>query len=278
MSPCRGGRVRRRHPPAARAGIAWRLVIDASPGALAFLLVAGLLAGAVNAVAGGGSLLVFPALLAVGFPPLAANVTNSVAQWPGYLGIVAGARTDLRGQRGRVARTAVVAVAGSAIGCMLLLVLPGSVFDAIVPALVLLAAVLMALQPRLKRWIGPPAPGAPDRLVALLPAVFLASVYGGYFGGALGVILVVTLSLFAHDGLVRLNALKGLLSLVIATVTVVIFSIGAPVDWLAVAVLAPTTLIGGYLGARLARRLPENVLRWAVVLIAVAVGVALLVG
>jgi uncharacterized protein len=253
-------------------------VIDASPASLVFLLVAGVLAGGVNAIAGGGSLLVFPALLAVGFPPLAANVTNSVAQWPGYLGIVAGARRDLDRQGRRIALTAAVAVGGSALGCALLLVLPGGVFDTVVPGLVLMAAALMALQPRIKRWIGAPALGSPDNLRALLPAVFVAAVYGGYFGGALGVILIVTLSLFAHDGLVRLNALKGLLALVIATVTVVIFAIGAPVDWLAVAILAPTTLLGGFVGARVARRMPENVLRWAVVGLAVAVGVWLLVG
>jgi uncharacterized protein len=222
-------------------------VIDTSPGSLAFLLVAGLVAGAVNAAAGGGSLLVFPSLLAVGLSPLAANVTNSIAQWPGYLGIVAGVRRDLRGQGRRVLLTSVVSAVGSAVGCALLLVLPSSVFDAVVPALVLLAS-----------------------------GVF-ASVYGGYFGGALGVILIATLSLFAHDSLVRLNALKGLLSLVVATVTVVYFAIGAPVYWAAVAVLAPTTLVGGYIGARIARRSPEAVLRAAVVLLGMTVGIYLLV-
>lgn len=242
-----------------------------------FLLLAGLVAGAVNAVAGGGSLLVFPALLAVGFSPLAANVTNSVAQWPGYLGIVAGGRRELVGQRRRILLTSGVAVLGSAVGCALLLTLPGAVFDAVVPILVLLASALLGLQPWIKRRIGAPEPGAPDRLGALLPAVFVAAGYGGYFGGALGVILIATLSLCANDRLVRLNALKGLLSLVVASVTVVIFAIGAPVDRVAVALLAPTTLVGGYLGARLARRLPENVLRWSVVLLGVAVGLYLLI-
>ncbi|HWM59344.1 MAG TPA: sulfite exporter TauE/SafE family protein [Pseudonocardia sp.] len=251
-------------------------MIDASPGALAFLLLAGLVAGGVNAVAGGGSLLVFPALLAVGFPPLAANVTNSVAQWPGYLGQVVGGQEELRGQRRRMLLTSAAGVAGSAVGCGLLLVLPDAVFDAIVPVLVLLASAMLALSPRIKRWVGTPEPGAPDRLAALLPAVFVAAIYGGYFGGALGVILIATLSLTAHDRLVRLNALKGVLSLVIATVTVVIFAIGAPVDWTAVALLAPTTLIGGFLGAKLARRLPEAVLRWSVVILGLAVGVYLL--
>jgi uncharacterized membrane protein YfcA len=252
-------------------------VIDASPGSLVFLLLAGMFAGGINAVAGGGSLLVFPALLAVGFTPLEANVTNSIAQWPGYLGIVAGARHDLRRQRRRILLTSAVAIAGSAAGCTLLLVLPGEVFNTVVPVLVLLASALLAIGPWLKRWIGAPKIGAPDRLGALLPAVFAASTYGGYFGGALGIILVAALALSANDTLVRLNALKGLLSLVIATVTVVIFSIGAPVDWLAVALLAPTTLVGGFVGAKVARRLPENVLRWSVVVLGVAVGNYLLV-
>jgi uncharacterized membrane protein YfcA len=144
-----------------------------------------------------------------------------------------------------------------------------------VPALVLLASAVFALQPLIRRWTAP-TPGAPDRLATLLPTVFLAAVYGGYFGGALGVILIATLSLFAHDSLVRLNALKGLLSLVVATVTVVYFAIGAPVHWLAVGVLAPTTLVGGYVGARVARRSPERVLRAAVVLLGLSVGVYLL--
>lgn len=252
-------------------------MIDTSrPWALVFLLVAGLLAGAINAIAGGGSLLVFPALLAVGFPPLAANVTNSVAQWPGYVGLVIGAREDLPGQGRRILLTSIVAVVGSGIGCVLLLVLPGQVFDAVVPVLVILASLTMAVGPWVKRRIDDPDGGeARDRTPVLLAAVFLASVYGGYFGGALGVILISMLSLFAHDDLHRLNALKGVLSLVVASVTVVVFAIGAPVDWLAVALLAPTTLIGGLLGARIARRMPENALRWAVVVLGVAVGVYL---
>lgn len=248
--------------------------MDAAPGQIVFLLLAGVVSGAVNAVAGGGSLLVFPALLAVGLNPLAANVTNSIAQWPGYLGIVAGNRHELREQRRRILLTSSVAVVGSAVGCVLLLALPGSVFDAVVPALVLFASVLMALGPRLKRWI---SPSAGRDSWALLPTVFLAAIYGGYFGGALGVIMVSALALLAADTLIRLNALKGLLALVICSVTVVIFGIGAPVDWVAVALVAPTTLVGGYLGARLARRLPEAVLRWAVVLLGLAVGVYLLV-
>ncbi|MGH3828780.1 MAG: sulfite exporter TauE/SafE family protein [Pseudonocardiaceae bacterium] len=248
-----------------------------SPAHLALLLVAGVLAGTVNALAGGGSLLLFPALLAVGLPPLAANVTNSVIQCPGYLGFALGSRRELHGQRGRLRSTAAAAGAGALVGSLLLLVLPATVFDAVVPALVALASVLLGIQPRLTRWIGEPEPepGAPDRLVVLLPVVFLGAIYGGYFGGALSVILLAVLALTAHDDLRRLNAAKGVLALIISVVSVVVFTISAPVDWLAVALLAPTTLAGGFVGAKLARRLPAHVLRGAVVVLGLAVSIYL---
>lgn len=244
---------------------------------LVVLVVVAVVAGIVNAVAGGGSLLLFPALLAAGFSPLAANVTNSVVQSPGYVGLTLGSRPQLRGQRGRVLATAGVAVVGSLIGSLLLLVLPGAVFDAVVPVLVLLASVLLGVQPWLGRWIGNPQPGAPDRRAILLPAVFFAAVYGGYFGGALGVILMAVLALTAHDDLRRLNAVKGVLSLIVSLVSLVVFAIGAPVDWLVAALLAPSTLLGGFLGAKLAGKLPAPVLRATVVVVGLAVAVYLFV-
>ncbi|HZE02975.1 MAG TPA: sulfite exporter TauE/SafE family protein [Pseudonocardiaceae bacterium] len=244
---------------------------------LALLAVAAFVSGVVNALAGGGSLLLFPALLAVGFSPLAANVTNSVIQCPGYMGLALGSRQELRGQRRRVLSTTGVAVAGSLVGSLLLLVLPATVFDAVAPALVALASVLLGIQPWLARWIGEPEPDAPDRRMILLPSVFLAAIYGGYFGGALGVILIAVLALTAHDDLRRLNAGKGVLSLIIGAVTVVVFGIGAPVDWLAVALLAPTTLVGGFVGAKLAGRVPEPALRVAVVVVGLAVSIYLFV-
>jgi uncharacterized membrane protein YfcA len=137
--------------------------------------------------------------------------------------------------------------------------------------------VLLGVQPWLARWMGEPHPDAPDRRAILLPAVFLAAIYGGYFGGALGVILIAVLALTAHDDLRRLNAVKGVLSLIISVVSVAVFAIGAPVDWRAVALLAPTTLVGGFLGAKLAGRLPAPVLRGAVVVVGLAVSIYLLV-
>ncbi|MGH3784337.1 MAG: sulfite exporter TauE/SafE family protein [Pseudonocardiaceae bacterium] len=244
---------------------------------LALLIVAGIVSGVVNALAGGGSLLLFPALLAVGFPPLAANVTNSVIQCSGSAGLALGSRRELRGQLGRVLSATGVAMAGALVGSLLLLVLPASVFDAVVPALAALASVLLGVQPWLGRWIGEPEPGAPDRRAVLLPAVFLAAIYGGYFGGALGVILFATLALTAHDDLRRLNAVKGVLSLIISAVSAVVFAIGAPVDWLVVALLAPVNLLGGFLGAKLAGRLPASVLRVAVVVVGLAVSIYLFV-
>jgi hypothetical protein len=251
------------------------------PGALqiVLLVVLGLIAGAVNAIAGGGSLIVFPVLLATGLPPLPANVTNSVAQWPGYAGSTLSARKDLGGQGRRIALTTIPAVLGSAVGCGLLLVLPQSVFDAIVPVLVLLASLTLGLQPWIKRWTsrdGESEAGR-ERPVALAVVTFVAAVYGGYFGGALGVVLIAVLSLLCADGMRPLNAVKVLLSLVVATVTVVIFGIFAPVDWFAVLLLAPSTLVGGYLGITVAQRMPDNVLRWCVVVLGVAVAIYLFV-
>jgi uncharacterized membrane protein YfcA len=220
------------------------------------LVAVGIVSGTVNALAGGGSLLLFPTLLAVGFPPLAANVTNSVAQCPGYVGFALGSRRELRGQLSRVLSTA---------------------GDAVVPALVALASLLLGLQPWIARWTGQPASRVTDRRAVMFPAVFLAAVYGGYFGGALGVLLISVLALTARDDLRRLNAVKGVLSLIISVVSLVVFALGAPVDWLAVALLAPATLFGGYLGAKLAGRLSATSLRVSVTVVGLAVSIYLFV-
>jgi len=240
------------------------------------LTLAGVVAGAVNAIAGGGSLIVFPALLAAGLAPLAANVTNSIAQWPSYLGASVGQRSDLHGQGRRLRLVLPAAALGGLVGALLLLVLPSLVFDAVVPILIFGASALMAASPQIKRWTGHQRPGDGDRTPYLLGAVFLAAVYGGYFSGALGVILVALLSVTANDTLRRSNATKAVLSLAVASVTIVVFAIGAPVNWTYVLVIAPATLVGGFLGAKIAQRLNESVLRWSVVVLGVAVGTYLL--
>ncbi|GAB2731751.1 sulfite exporter TauE/SafE family protein [Salinifilum aidingensis] len=241
----------------------------------ALLALVGFFSGAINAVAGGGSLLVFPALLATGMPPLVANVTNSVAQGPGFVGAAYGQRADLGGAPRRLALTSIAAVVGSAGGCALLLVLPSSVFDAVVPVLVALSAVLMAFQKQLRRWLGTSDPGGAqgDRTVLLFAGILLASVYGGYFGGARSVVLIALLMLGASGAMRGLNALKSWLGLLGSAVTLAVYSLVAPVDWIAVATLVPTTLVGGFLGGKLAQRLPGTLLRYVVVGITVVVAV-----
>ncbi|MDA3649850.1 sulfite exporter TauE/SafE family protein [Saccharopolyspora indica] len=237
------------------------------------LVVVGFLSGAINAVAGGGSLLVFPALLATGMPPLVANVTNSVAQGPGFVGAAIGQREDLKGAPRRLWLTSAAAVVGSAIGCVLLMVMPGEVFDAVVPALIGLSAVLMAFQNTIRKWLGTPDESAPDRTTFLVLGIFFASIYGGYFGGARSVILIAILVLAATDSMRRLNALKSWLGMIGSAVTLVVYALIAPVDWMAVLMLVPTTVLGGYVGGKLAQKLPATLLRYLVVVIAAGVAV-----
>jgi uncharacterized membrane protein YfcA len=241
------------------------------------LIAAGvaLLAGGINSIAGGGSLVLFPVLVSLGLGTVAANVTNSVAQWPGYIGGVLGFRSEYGGQRSRLIRFAVIAVLGGTVGSVLLLTTPSEAFDTIVPVLVFLASILLAFQPlitrRLKRAEGDGRTGDPAWLYV---ALFLATVYGGYFGGALGVILVGVLGL----GLGRLklaNAMKSAISLVTASVTVVVFGIWGPVEWAYVAVCAPAALLGGFLGAKVATRIPSTPLRVLIVVFGVSVSVYL---
>ncbi|MBA3488303.1 MAG: sulfite exporter TauE/SafE family protein, partial [Longispora sp.] len=207
------------------------------------LLVAGFAAGGVNAIAGGGSLITFPALLAAGLPPVTANVTNSVAVCPGYAASVVGTWPDL--DRRLAVRLLPAAVLGALVGCALLLTTPGKTFEAIVPFLVL-AASLSLLVPQRKSGHAHPA--------VLRGMTFVLSVYGGYFGAALGVMLLAGLAAVLPLALRRVVAVKNALSLIIGIVTVGVFALWGPVRWDAVAILVPATLLGGYLGARLSRR------------------------
>ena len=241
------------------------------------LIAAGVafLAGVINSIAGGGSLILFPTLVALGLPTVAANVTNSVAQWPGYIGSIFGFRAEYAGQRSRIVRFGIVAVLGGLAGSVLLLTTPNSAFDVVVPVLVLLASLLLALQPLVTKRLRREEAAAGTRDPAwLYVALFLATVYGGYFGGALGVILVGVLGLALHR-LKLANALKSVLSAVTATVTVVVFGLFGPVDWAVVGVAAPASLVGGFLGARVATRIPPTPLRVFIVVFGIAVSVYL---
>src|SRR5215207_2073405 len=246
-------------------------------GDVGLLLGAGLVAGAVNAVAGGGSLITFPSLIATGLPPISANVSNSLAVCPGYLASVAGSCPDLTGQRQRTQRLLPAAVLGSVSGAVLLLATPARAFDLILPFLVLTASGILALQPRLQALIGHPRHLPPRRRTIVLQTLTgLGAVYGGYFGGALGVILLAVLALVLDEPLKRVAALKNVLSAAVGVSNVAVFAIFGPVSWISVAVLTPATIAGGYYGARLARRLPAGVLRWTVVAFGTVVAVVLL--
>ena len=236
-----------------------------SVGALVLLSLAGFVAGAINAAAGGGSLITFPALIAAGYPPLIANVTNNVAVSPGYITGAWGYRGGLRGQRRRIVPLAVVSALGSIIGVGLILVSSQGAFESVVPFLVLAACALLAAQPAIGRRMGQRT-GAHERPgIGSLAGQTLAAVYGGYFGAALGVAVIALLGVFFDDTLQRLNALKALLQLVIGGVAALGFAVLTPVAWGAAAVVGPASLAGGLVGARLARRASDRVLRGGIV-------------
>lgn len=242
----------------------------------ALLVVAGLAAGVMNAVAGGGSLITFPALIAIGLHPVAANVTNSISVSPGYLSSVAGSRQDLP-ERRRLLPLIPTAVLGALAGSALLLVTPARAFELVAPFLVLGASAALAFQSRLRRLVGHPAELGPRRRAVTVQLMVAAgSVYGGYFGAALGVMLVAGLALVLDETLVRVTAVKNLLSALVGLSTVVVFGLFGPVNWVAVAVLVPATIVGGYAGARLARRLAPAVLKAVIVIFGTGIGLLLL--
>jgi uncharacterized membrane protein YfcA len=252
--------------------------MDYSAADVALLAGAGLAAGAVNAMAGGGSLITFPALIAAGLAPVAANVTNSLSVAPGYVASVVGSRHDLGGQKHRVLTLLPIAVIGSVVGCVLLLATPARAFEVVVPFLVLGATALLAFRTRLQHVVGHPAHLSPARRrLTLVTLTGLGAVYGGYFGAALGVMLVAVLALVLDERLQRVNALKNVISAIVGLVTVVVFALFGPVSWLGVAIVAPAAMAGGYLGALVARRLPATVLRWVIVAFGATIGVVLLV-
>jgi hypothetical protein len=238
------------------------------------IALAAVAAGAVNALAGGGTLITFPVLMAVGVPAVAANLTNTVALCPGYLGGTLAQRRDLAGQRGRLLRLVPAGIVGGVAGGALLLLSGEKLFRALVPFLILLASALLALhdplRARLARGASAKAGGDRAERWAAIPAG-LAAVYGGYFGAGLGVILLAVLALVLEDTLTRLNALKQSISLAANVAAAVFFLFTGRVVWEAAIVMAAGALAGGALGGRLAGRVRPEVLRGIVVAIGVVV-------
>lgn len=240
--------------------------------------LAGVAAGAINAAVGSGTLITFPSLVAMGVNPLTANVSNNIGLVPGTLAGAWGYRREIGLHRESLLRLVPCSAVGGALGAVLLLVLPDSAFEAIVPVLIAVALVLVVLQPRLARRLtrdgGTRDPGWPPSVrirLGLVLGVFGAGVYGGYFGAAQGVLLIGLLGWLLTDDLQVANGLKNLLSSMVNGLAAVTFLIAAPdrVDWLIVVLIAGGSTVGGLVGAAVGRRLPAVVLRGIIVVVGV---------
>jgi uncharacterized membrane protein YfcA len=242
------------------------------------LAAAGFGAGAVNAVAGGGTLISFPALVAAGYPAKVANVTNTIAVWPGYVGGCIGYRGELSGQRRRSVMLAVPSVAGALVGAALLLATSEDAFEFIAPFLILFSAVLLAFQGRLSDFAAHHRIGSRggDHLpVALYGGIFASGIYGAYFGAGLGIINFAVLMILLPDDIQHSNALKTLLSLVVNGVAAVTFALFGPVEWGPGLLMGAAALFGGYVGVGIARALGPVWLKRAVIAFAVVFAIAM---
>ena len=237
------------------------------------ILLAGIAAGTINTVVGSGTLITFPTLLAFGVPPVTANVSNTVGLVPGSLSGAVGYRAELAGQRTRVLRLGSASLLGGTAGAVLLLWLPSSAFDAVVPVLIALGVVLVLIGPATSRRVAARAEargGLPEHGAWWVwPAIALAGVYGGYFGAAQGVLLVAILGIGVADSLQRHNATKNVLALLVNGIAALVFVLVADVDWEVAGLIAAGSIVGGQLGATVGGRLPPTVLRAVIVVVGV---------
>ncbi len=234
------------------------------------IFAAGIVAGTINTVVGSGTLFTFPVLLAFGYSPVTANVSNTVGLVPGSVAGAVGYRAELAGQNRRIARLGSASVVGGIVGAALLLILPASAFKAIVPAFIAIALVLIVLQPRISRALERHRPRDHERIGPLtMLADFGTGVYGGYFGAAQGIMLLAILGLALDDDLQRLNALKVVLAGMVNLVAGIVFVFAAHVAWGAALLIAAGSTVGGVLGARTGRRLSPTALRAVIVIVGV---------
>lgn len=231
------------------------------------ILVAGVCAGAINAVVGSGTLITFPTLIALGYAPLTANVSNNVGLVPGSLAAAIGYRRELRGQGDRVAKLLLFSTLGGVAGSIALLALPSSAFDAIVPVLLAIAVVLVIVQKRIVAYLADRRSDANAGHPALRALVFGTGVYGGYFGAAQGVLLLGVLGVGLPDSLQRLNALKNVLAGTVNLVAGIVFVLVADLDWAVVGLIAAGATFGGWLGGNYGRHLPDPALRAIIVVV-----------
>ncbi len=247
-----------------------------SPLDLILLFVAAIGAGFFNALAGGGSIFTFPVLVAVGVPPVTANVTNTVALCPGYFGGVIAQRRDLANQEGRMLALLPVAALGGIAGAWLLTRTSDEAFRDLVPFLVLGACLLLALQDRVRGLLQ--RRNARLGLASAVAAVFLAAIYGGYFGVALSVMFLAMIGLAIDDSLTRLNALKQAMSLACNIAAALYFALGATVVWSAAGAMAAGALLGGWGGGKLAGRISAGTLRIVVIAIGLIIAAMFALG
>jgi uncharacterized membrane protein YfcA len=249
---------------------------------------AGIAAGTINVIVGSGTLITFPTLLAFGFPPVLANVSNNIGIIPGSVSGVYGYRAELFGQRNRTIKLGTASLCGGLVGAILLLVLPADAFQAIVPTLIGIALVMVVVQPRLARWVAArrthasagdtAAEGSADPVKAdaggplLWCLVFCTGIYGGYFGAAQGVLLIGLLGVALGDSLQRVNAVKNILAALVNGVAAVVFIIVSHIAWGPAALIALGSVIGGQAGAKVGRKLPP----WGLRALIVCVGIAAL--
>lgn len=234
------------------------------------ILAAGVGAGAFNAVVGSGTLLTFPVLIGLGYAPLTANVSNNIGLVPGAVAGSHGYRRELAGQRARILALGGLSLAGSVAGATLLLALPSSAFDAIVPVLIAVALVLVVAQPRLDRLLAHRRHPEGKHGLAVRAAIGASGVYGGYFGAGQGILLIGILGLAIDDSLQRLNGLKNVLAGLVNFTAGVIFAFAADVDWAVAGLIAVGSLAGGAFGARYGRRLSPTILRALIVIVGTA--------
>lgn len=237
---------------------------------LLIALIAALMAGFINAVAGGGTLLTFPVLIALGLPPVAANVTNTVALCPGYFGGIFAQRKDFASQKMRLFAILPLSILGGIAGGLILLNTGEKAFDGIVPYLIFLACLLLAIQVPVKRWMQSRNGKTHSTFVKRFGAgllLFLASVYGGYFGAGVSVIVIAILGLIYEDSLTSLNVLKQAISFSINISAAIYFSFSGKVDWTFALVMMFGAVTGGLLGGRLATHINPGILRWIVIIV-----------
>ncbi len=245
-------------------------------GALALFisLIGGIGGGFVNSVAGGGTLVTFPVLTAIGIPPLDANITNAVALSPGYAGGVYAQRDDFAGRRAMAKALAITAILGGVTGAALLLASGEEIFRYLVPWLILFATLLLAFQTPLRRLVaGARGDHGEARLPVILVPIFAATVYGGYFGAGLGIVTIAILNLLLTDTLNRLNALKLLMSLCANGAAAIFFAFSGHVYWAAGVLMGVGAWAGGWIGGKTVRHIPERPFRFGIIALGLAMTV-----